>query len=197
MCLLVLLSITSTLALAQKVESLVERRTEAVVLQSWDLSCGAAALATVLQFQHGDQVSEQEIATRMMSRAEYLSNPAIVTLRQGFSLLDIKRVAESLGYRGRGLGRLNINHLVARAPVIVPVDLRGYQHFVVFRGVLGDRVLLADPAYGNRTMSMAAFTSAWIEAGELGHVGFVVERRDNLIPPNRLDADPADFPILR
>ena len=31
------------------------------------------------------------------------------------------------------------------APIMVPVDLSGYPHFVVFRGALGNRVLLADP----------------------------------------------------
>jgi uncharacterized protein len=44
------------------VKSLLERRQERVVVQKWELSCGAAALATLLNCQHGDRVSERWIA---------------------------------------------------------------------------------------------------------------------------------------
>ena len=118
------------------VRSLLEIRQHHVVIQEWDLSCGAAALATLLQYQHGDSVSEQEIALRMMGRAEYLENPDLVNWRQGFSLLDLKRFVEARGYRGIGLGRLTLDHLVQSAPIIVPINAQGYQHFVVFRGAL-------------------------------------------------------------
>jgi hypothetical protein len=57
-------------------------------------------------------------------------------------------------------------------------------------------VLLGDPAFGNRTMPQARFIEAWIEYADLGHVAFVVRRRDGLIPPNRLTAKPADFPLI-
>lgn len=155
-------------------------------MQEWDLSCGAAALATVLKFQHGDSVSEREIAIGMMGRQEYLDNPAIVTYRQGFSLLDLKRFVDRRGYNGVGLGQLTMSDLAKYAPIIVPISVHGYQHFVVFRGVLNDRVLLADPAFGNRTMSRSRFEKAWLPFPEVGRVGFYVERTDSLIPPNRL-----------
>ena len=80
--------------------------------------------------------------------------------------------------------------------MIVPINTYGYQHFVVFRGVLGNRVLLADPAFGNRTMLRSAFENAWIDFTEIGHVGFVVRRRDGLIPPNQLEPNPSDFATL-
>ena len=175
------------------VRSLLEMRHDNVVIQNWDLSCGAAALATILNFQHGDFVSERTIATRLMARSEYLENPIIVQIRQGFSLLDLKRFVDGRGYNGIGLGGLQLEHLVERAPVIVPINTHGYQHFVVFRGVLGNRVLVADPAFGNRTMLRSEFERAWLEVNEIGHVGFVVERRDGLMPPNRLEPKPADF----
>ena len=181
---------------SRPVISLAEIRERNVVVQEWDLSCGAAALATILNFQHGDPVSEREIATRMMGRAEYLENPMLVSLRQGFSLLDLKHFVDDRGYNGVGLGQLTLEHLVARAPMIVPINVYGYQHFVVFRGMLGNRVLLADPAFGNRTMLRSVFESAWLAFMEVGHVGFVVERRDGLMPPNRLEPKPGDFVTL-
>lgn len=194
---LMLVSSASALAAERPVvRSLIEVRRQHVVLQNWDLSCGAAALATILNYQHGEIVTEREVATRMMSRAEYLANPLLVRLRQGFSLLDMKRFVDDRGYNGVGLGRLTLEHLIARAPMIVPINAYGYQHFVVFRGVLGNRVLVADPAFGNRTMSLQDFESAWIEFTEIGRVGFVVERKDSLIAPNLLAPNPGEFVTL-
>ena len=193
------LVLLSNHALAQdyrQVESLAEIRQQNVVIQNWDLSCGAAALATILNYQHGDPVSEREIATGLMSRTEYLENPMLVSFRQGFSLLDLKRFVDGRGYNGVGLGQLTLEHLVARAPMIVPINVYGYQHFVVFRGMLGNRVLLADPAFGNRTMLRSEFENAWLAFGEVGHVGFIVKRRDGLFPPNRLEPKPGDFVTL-
>jgi predicted double-glycine peptidase len=165
-------------------------------MQHWDLSCGAAALATILTYQHGDPVTEREVATGLMSRAEYLANPMLVRVRRGFSLLDLKRFVDQQGYRGLGLGQLSFDHLVSRSPLIVPIDTHGYQHFVVFRGTLGDRVLLADPAFGNRTMLRSTFEDVWIQHGDVGRVGFLVERTDGLIPPNRLAPRASDFVTL-
>ena len=196
---LIALVLVSNYAAAQDyhpVASLAEIRERNVVVQEWDLSCGAAALATILNYQHGDPVSEREVATRLMSRAEYLENPMLVRVRQGFSLLDLKRFVDARGYNGVGLGQLTFEHLVTRNPLIVPINTYGYQHFVVFRGTLGNRVLLADPAFGNRTMLRSAFEDAWIDFGDVGHVGFVVQRKDGLTPPNRLEPKPSDFVTL-
>ena len=55
------------------VRTLYEMRTDNVILQEWDLSCGAAALATILNFQHGDAVSERQVALGLMGRPEYVA----------------------------------------------------------------------------------------------------------------------------
>jgi hypothetical protein len=179
------------------VRSLLEQRHERVVIQAWDLSCGAAALATVLKYQHDDPVSEREVALAMIGREEYIANPGLVRYRHGFSLLDLKRYVDERGYEGVGYGKLLIEDLIERAPVMVPVRFRGYNHFVVFRGAMGDSVLLADPAFGNRSMSIEKFEAAWLDYAEFGRVGFVVARRDGAEPPNRLTPLPSDFVILR
>jgi predicted double-glycine peptidase len=46
------------------VRSLLEMRQQNVVVQQWDTSCGAAALATLLRYQHGLDAAEKEIADR-------------------------------------------------------------------------------------------------------------------------------------
>jgi predicted double-glycine peptidase len=102
------------------VRSLLEMRREKVVVQDWDLSCGAAVLATLLTYQHGDPSPPSSCQ----------SAPTAMTTSSCFAA----------------------------------------------SGVSGS--LLADPAWGNRTMPVARFESAWLDSPEFGKVGFVVKRRD-------------------
>jgi uncharacterized protein len=186
----------------QPVQSVLEIRHDRVMIQKWDLSCGAAALGTMLRYQFGEPVTEKEIARVLMGRSEYVGHPEIVQAREGFSFLDLKRYLQTYRvgslYRGEGLGQLDFSDLIERAPIMVPVNALGYNHYVVFRGVMGNEVLVADPAWGNRTMTIDKFQRMWLDYGEpMGHVGFVVERADGREPPNRLQPKPSDFVILQ
>ncbi|MEM9263647.1 MAG: hypothetical protein AAGA22_08720, partial [Pseudomonadota bacterium] len=49
------------------VRSLLEIREEKVIRQNWDLSCGAAALATLLNFQHGERLTERTVAKGLIN----------------------------------------------------------------------------------------------------------------------------------
>jgi predicted double-glycine peptidase len=168
-----------------------------VTIQKWDLSCGAAALGTVLNYQYDDPVSERDIAKGMIGRDKYIDNPALIRMQEGFSLLDLKRYVDRRGYAGIGYGQLDLDNLINLAPIIVPIEVNGYNHFVVFRGIWGNRVLVADPAWGNRTMTVDEFEDAWIRYPEFGRVGFVVARANGTLPPNRLAPHAQDFPFLR
>lgn len=181
---------------APPVRSMLEARQQNIILQQFDLSCGAAALATILQFQHGEALTERDVAIGLVSRDVYIANPEIIRLRQGFSMLDMDRYVERLGYAGEAFGSVTYEDLLSLAPAIVPVRMHGYNHFVVFRGAFGPNILLGDPAFGNRTISRQRFHASWIDYAELGRVAFVVRRRDGLIPPNRLSVTAADFPLL-
>ncbi len=182
---------------AKRVRSVIEIRQHNVVLQQWELSCAAAALATVLRYQHGVPVTERSVALGLINREEYLANPDLVRLRQGFSLLDLKRFVDGLGFQGIGLGQLTLPDLLKRAPVIVPVNLQGYPHFVVFRGATSGTVLLADPAFGNVTLSIPQFLDGWIEYQDIARVGFVVTKSGTLALPGQLSARALDFVVLR
>lgn len=197
-CAILLLGLAASVQAQERVvTSLVEMRRAHVVMQEWDLSCGAAALATLLRYQYGEPVTEKEVAVAMMNRPEYLKHPELIQIRQGFSLLDLKRYAESQGYLGIATGKMELKDLIARAPIMVPINVSGYNHFVVFRGLRGNRVLLADPAWGNRTMLVSNFLDIWIDFPEIGHVGFMIKQRDGIqSPPNQLVPQDSDFLTL-
>lgn len=171
----------------KRVTTLVEMRQRNVVIQKWDLSCGAAALATLLQFQHGLPVTERDIAATMLGGTD----SRLVQARMGFSLLDMKRFVDALGLEGTGYGEMTLADLAGMTPAIVPIRVSSsFSHFVVVRGIVGDRVVLADPAFGNRTLPVSRFEGIWENK-----VAFVIERRDGLAPPNRLTAGPDDYRV--
>jgi predicted double-glycine peptidase len=65
------------------------------------------------------------------------TDPLRVKVRGGFSLLDLKRYADAHGLEGVGYMNLPLDDLIDLAPAIVPVEVRGYPHFVVVRGRTG------------------------------------------------------------
>ena len=180
------------------VKSMLEMRQENVVVQKWDLSCGTAALATLLNYQYGDLVSEREIAKALINRKEYLENPDLIKVREGFSLLDLKRFVDARSYEGIGYGKMTMEDLIEQAPIMVPIRTNGYNHFVIFRGVWKNRVLLADPAWGNRTLLVEQFEDNWIEFPKVGKVGFIIKANDpDILSENRLSPRPDEFLTLR
>ena len=148
------------------VRSLLEIRQEGVIVQKWETSCAAAALATVLTFSHNDPVSEKAVAQGMLRTTD----PIKVKVRGGFSLLDMKRFVETRGLKGAGYKGLSFDDLLALQSPITPIDFHGNPHFVVVRGLTaGGEVHLADPAFGNHTMSVEDFKAVWKEG-----IGFTV-----------------------
>ncbi len=79
------------------VKSLTELRFQGVVRQAFDLSCGAAALATIMRHFYGEDVTELELLEDMLATGDRVK---IAT--QGFSMLELKRASEKRGYASAG-----------------------------------------------------------------------------------------------
>ena len=70
--------------------------------------------------------------------------------KEGFSLLDMKRYLEARGFEANGY-EAPLDKLVgAGIPAIVLINDNGYNHFVVIKGMRGERVLIGDPSGGTR-----------------------------------------------
>lgn len=138
------------------VVSMRERRYLDLIPQQTDFSCGAAALATILRYSYGRDVDEVTVLKGLLA----VSDAEVVRAR-GFSLLDIKRYAKSIGFRGRGY-RASLDALQrVRIPSIALLNIRGYKHFVVLKKTTHQYAYLADPALGNRIMPLDEFAKAW------------------------------------
>ena len=135
--------------------SLKESRFRGTERQRYDFSCGAAAVATLLESHYERPTDEAEVFEDMFKTGDRAKIAKI-----GFSLLDMKRFLVSRGYRAEGF-RISLDEITeARLPVIALLNVRNYKHFVVVKGVSDDRVLIGDPAFGTRVMSKADFEAA-------------------------------------
>jgi len=159
----------------KNVRSMREIKDTNVIKQSLDFSCGPAGLATIMKYYFGEDTSEQDILETLLLTTDLEK----VKERRGFSLLDLKEYVQRRGYKATGY-RMDMDYLrEVKRPVLVPIKFKDYRHFVVVKGVHGDRVFFADPAMGNLTMKTATFDSIWQNG-----IGLVVDPPDDMIVPD-------------
>lgn len=104
----------------------------------------------------GRTTTEQQVLVNMLR----IADPDNVR-QKGFSLLDMKTYAQSVGYKAEGY---RVDYATLRkleVPSIALLDISGYKHFVVIRRAWDDRVAIGDPAIGNMTMTRPRFEEAW------------------------------------
>jgi predicted double-glycine peptidase len=136
-----------------------EMRHRNIVMQQRDFSCGAAAIATVLQYYWGETVSEDAILRTF---------DGLLTLEEvrdrvehGLSLTDLRRAAVKLGYLAT-IGEISFDRLAeSEIPLVVGIKVQDYDHFVVYRGTDQYFVYLADPARGNLRVPVPQFLQQW------------------------------------
>lgn len=139
-----------------QVWSMRELKVRSVILQKYDYSCGSAAVATLLTY-HYDHPMTEAAAFRMMF--DHGNQEKIQ--KEGFSFLDMKRFLEAHRYPADGF-QVSLDDLSkAGIPAIVLMVDKGYHHFVVVKGMRGDKVLLGDPAVGLRVMPREQFEASW------------------------------------
>ncbi len=165
-----------------------------VVKQQEDMSCGAAALTTLMSHYFGEKTTEKEILDILKVRIDKATDEERARKKKnGFSLLDLKYAAKQKGYDAAGF-KLTIEQLKQlKAPVIVYVEPFGYHHFAVLRGMAGNRVFLADPSRGNMSLTAAQFADEYggivFALGKAGEENLLkyplaLSRSDDYVRPN-------------
>ncbi|WP_197169260.1 C39 family peptidase [Novipirellula galeiformis] len=143
------------------VDSWKERKTRHVVMQQRDYSCGAAALATLVRYYWGHNVTEEmvlNVVEKMLTQEE-LQDRA----KEGLTVADVEAAAVKMGYKTM-VGKVTLAKLSeSKVPVIIVINLGGTNHFVVVRDIIGGCVFLADPLRGNIRISTAGLQQSWVE----------------------------------
>lgn len=131
-----------------------------VIKQNHDYSCGSAALATLLNYGMGENLSEKQVIHGMLRHGDI---EQIKQLR-AFSLYDMQRLCNVLGYEAQGY-RANLDELKNPEywPCILPISFYGYRHFVVFKGFYENHAVVADPFRGNSTYPISEFKNMWYD----------------------------------
>jgi len=155
-----------------------------LIKQGYDFSCGSAALAIILNFYLGEKFMERQVIAGLM----HYGDEAQIAKRQAFSLLDMKKFVNVLGYEGEGYrGELSdLQELTV--PCIVPIKLLNYRHFVVFRGIYKGHIFLADPWRGNLSLTLDDFMDIWYE-----RVMFVISAPEGMPTMKALKLKPQDL----
>ena len=157
-------------------QSFKDLRDQHVVKQTYDYSCGAAALATLLTYGLDDRVTEEDVLLFVLTALSM--DEKTVRKSQGLSLLDLQHFAQARGHKAQGF-KLAPQYLPQLAgPVLVFIEPRGYKHFAVLRGIRGDRAYLADPSLGNVRMAIGKFLDMWLDAQGQGII-LVVETQES------------------
>lgn len=120
-----------------------------VVKQDLDYSCGAASLATLLNYFYGQDLTEEALL-KAMDKGDG---------RASFD--DMAKALPKFGFRAQGFAASWDQLTRLKTPVIVYVKHRKNDHFSVLRGINQDAVWLADPSLGNRTYSRHQFLTMW------------------------------------
>ncbi len=156
-----------------------------IIKQEFDYSCGSAALATLLNYYLGENLSEQQVIQGMM---EY-GDSRLIEERRAFSLLDMKQFVTVLGYHGAGYTAELDDLRTLDKPCIVPIEFSGYKHFVVYRGTYADHMFFADPFMGNMSFTVNEFEKMWHK-----NIVFIVTSEENTL--NALQLKEEDLRIV-
>lgn len=150
-----------------------------IVRQQYDFSCGSAAVATLLSYHYDRRTAEPEPFAWMWRNGDQ------DTIRRvGFSMFEMRAYLASLGYRAEGF-RLTLDQLRnLRRPSIALINSDGFRHFIVIKGVRGDRVLVGDSVRGLNEYSLADFGAMWN-----GIVLSVIDTPDEATPRFNLASD--------
>ena len=148
----------------KSVESYWDIKTKGIVMQKLDYSCGSAALATIFTYYLDKKTTESNIINYLLNHGDLKA----IIKRKGFSLLDLKEYTQYRGLTAQGY-RMDTESLFdVKVPVLLPLVINGYRHFVIYIGHKGDRVFLLDPTFGSVTMLTDEFKRAWYAYENVG-----------------------------
>ncbi|MDD5585375.1 MAG: C39 family peptidase, partial [Alphaproteobacteria bacterium] len=124
--------------------------------QTFDYSCGSAAVATLLTYVYGEKTAEDAVFKAMFEAGD---KEKIRT--EGFSLQDMSLYLQRRGYNAEGY-RIDYDAIKkSQVPFIALINNEGYNHFVVVKSLGGGLVLVGDPNKGNVIYSREEFLRLW------------------------------------
>lgn len=130
-----------------------------VVRQAYVYSCGTGAIVNFVALLGGETPRETGLIEKY---TELRGAAAAQAVREtGFSLLDLKLLMSSLGYKTAGVRYEAGTMPEDPQPMIVHLLLGKFSHFAVFAGLETGKVVLLDPMRGRLQLSEEQFLKEW------------------------------------
>jgi ATP-binding cassette subfamily B protein len=120
------------------------------VVKQMDLrDCGAACLLSIIRYYGGNVPLEKlRIDTR--------------TTKEGTTAFNLVYCAAKYGLEAAGYKMSEEQFLgVKSLPAIVHISMNGLEHFIVVYKIVGDKILVMDPAKGKETIKINDFFQIW------------------------------------
>lgn len=126
---------------------------DGLIRQTTDVTCGPAAVASLLRFYFGVDTSEEEMA-RLSGTYENKTS----------SLLGLRNACRAKGFEAHGY-RMSLPQMLDEVdsrgvPVVVHFNEPSL-HFALVIGRVGDFVIVSDPSQGNISMDISDFKRRW------------------------------------
>lgn len=120
-----------------------------IVLQDGYKECGAASLLSIIHYYKG---------SISMAKLVKLTN----TNKEGTNFYQLKQAAEKLGFNANGYKTNNYNTLQEiETPFIIQIIDKNYEHFCVVYTMKKNKVVVMDPAIGQREILIEEFNNVW------------------------------------
>lgn len=133
-----------------KMLSLAEIRNAQLIRQNFEESCGAAALATLINLIDKQNMTETDIIKKMGNTTDMVN------------FLDLTQVAKNLGYESEAYQLKRDIFEKITVPILVKIeDDPKYPHFIVVLNHHGDFVTIFDPSFGRYISSKQEFYRLW------------------------------------
>ena len=124
-------------------------RKKLIVLQDGYKECGVASLLSIIRYYHGDVSLDYLLE---------LTN----TNQEGTSFYSLKKAAFEVGLEAIGYQVSDVNQLrEIHHPFICQFISNHYEHFVVVYQIKKDKIILMDPAFGEKKIKMDDFQKLW------------------------------------
>lgn len=141
-----------------KVQSLAELQSKGLVRQTYEESCGASSLATLLNILYDAHYSEQDFL-------EFLDNDTGMVNFNDLRLLAqrVNVIAKSYQINRELLEKITV-------PILVKIeDDPRFPHFVVIANHVGDFITIYDPNFGIYESLKSEFYSVWDKSNNGGY----------------------------
>ena len=133
-----------------------------VVKQDIDYSCGSASLATILTYFYNQPTTESQVIRDLALN------------KQMASFQDLANVSQKYGFIGKGIATNYDSLKKIKIPAIVYLNHNRTDHFSVLRAIDDTHVYLADPSWGNRTLTRKQFEKIWNTRNDAQYQGKVL-----------------------